>query len=64
MPDSESGHACGYLQYIDEKQAAEYLDEMDVRKAAAILSRMETDAVVDVLRMIPKKRELFARADG
>ena len=28
----------------------------DRRKAAAILSRMETDAVVDVLRMIPKEK--------
>lgn len=27
-----------------------------MRKAAAILSRMETDAVVDVLRMIPKEK--------
>ena len=44
------------FEYIDEKQAAEDLDEMDVRKAAAILSRMETDAVVDVLRMIPKEK--------
>ena len=44
------------FEYIDEKQAAEYLDEMDVRKAAAILSRMETDAVVEVLRMIPKEK--------
>lgn len=44
------------FEYIGEKQAAEYLDEMDVRKAAAILSRMETDAVVDVLRMIPKEK--------
>ena len=44
------------FEYIDEKQAAEYLDEMDVRKAAAILSRMEKDAVVDVLRMIPKEK--------
>lgn len=44
------------FEYIDEKQAAEYLDEMDVRKAAAIFSRMETDAVVDVLRMIPKEK--------
>lgn len=44
------------FEYIDEKQAAEYLDEMDVRKAAAILSRMETDAVVDILRMIPKEK--------
>ena len=44
------------FEYLDEKQAAEYLDEMDVRKAAAILSRMETDAVVDVLRMIPKEK--------
>lgn len=44
------------FEYIDEKQAAEYLDEVDVRKAAAILSRMETDAVVDVLRMIPKEK--------
>ena len=44
------------FEYIDEKQAAEYLDEMDVRKAAAILSRNQTDAVVDVLRMIPKEK--------
>ena len=44
------------FEYIDEKQAAEYLDDMDVRKAAAILSRMETDAVVNVLRMIPKEK--------
>ena len=44
------------FEHIDEKPAAEYLDEMDVRKAAAILSRMETDAVVDVLRMIPKEK--------
>ena len=44
------------FEYIDEKQAAEYLDEMDVRKAAAILSRMETEAGVDVLRMIPKEK--------
>ena len=43
------------FEYIDEKQAAEYLDEMDVRKAASILSGMETDAVVDVLRMTPKE---------
>ena len=53
------------FEYIDEKQAAEYLDEMDVRKAAAILSRMETDAVVDVLRMIPKeKRALLLELMG
>ena len=44
------------FEYIDEKQAAEYLDEMDVRKAAAIIYRMEADAVVDVLRMIPKEK--------
>ena len=44
------------FEHIDEQEAAEYLDEMDVRKAAAILSRMETDAVVDVLRMIPKEK--------
>ena len=44
------------FEHIDEQAAAEYLDEMDVRKAAAILSRMETDAVVDVLRMIPKEK--------
>ena len=44
------------FEYIDDKQAADYRDEMDVRKAAAILSRMETDAVVDVLRMIPKEK--------
>lgn len=62
----QSGGNCAWIlnldmladifEYIDEKQAAEYLDEMDVRKAAAILSRMETDAVVDVLRMIPKEK--------
>ena len=50
------GMLADIFEYIDEKQAAEYLDEMDVRKAAAILSRMETDAVVDVLRMIPKEK--------
>ena len=41
------------------KQAAEYLDEMDVRKAAGILSGMETDAVVDVLRMTPKEKKVL-----
>ena len=47
------------FEYIDERQAAEYLDEMDVRKAAGILSGMETDAVVDVLRMTPKEKKYF-----
>lgn len=47
------------FEYIDEKQAAEYLDEMDVRKAACILSGMETDAVVDVLRMTPKEKKVL-----
>ena len=47
------------FEYIDEKQAAEYLDEMDVRKAAGILSGMETDAVVDVLRMTPKEKKVL-----
>ena len=47
------------FEYIDEKQAAEYLDEMDVRKAACILSGMETDAVVDVLRMTPKENKVL-----
>ena len=36
-----------------------YLDEMDVRKAAGILSGMETDAVVDVLRMTPKEKKVL-----
>ena len=44
------------FEHIDEKQAAEYLDEMDIKKAAAILSGMETDAVVDVLRMTSKEK--------
>ena len=35
------------------------LDEMDVRKAAGILSGMETDAVVDVLRMTPKEKKVL-----
>ena len=47
------------FEYIDEKQAAEYLDEMDVRKAAGILSGMETDAVIDVLRMTPKEKKVL-----
>ena len=47
------------FEYINEKQAAEYLDEMDVRKAAGILSGMETDAVVDVLRMTPKEKKVL-----
>ena len=47
------------FEYIDEKQAAEYLDEMDVRKAAGILSGMETDAIVDVLRMTPKEKKVL-----
>ena len=44
------------FEYIDEKQAAEYLDEMDIKKAASILSAMETDSVVDVLKMTPKEK--------
>ena len=32
---------------------------MDVRKAAGILSGMETDAVVDVLRMTPKEKKVL-----
>ena len=32
---------------------------MDVRKAACILSGMETDAVVDVLRMTPKEKKVL-----
>ena len=47
------------FEYIDEKQAAEYLDEMDIRKAAGILSGMETDAVIDVLRMTPKEKKML-----
>ncbi len=30
---------------------------MDIKKAAAILSAMETDAVVDVLQMMPKEKK-------
>ena len=48
------------FEHTDEKEAAEYLNEIDVKKAALILSAMETDAVVDVLQMIPKdKKNLF-----
>ncbi len=47
------------FEHIDEQAAAEYLDEMDIKKAAAILSAMETDAVVDVLQMMPKRRKIF-----
>ena len=47
------------FEHIDEQAAAEYLDEMDVRKAACILSGMETDAVVDVLRMTPKEKKVL-----
>ena len=32
---------------------------MDVRKAAGILSGMETDAIVDVLRMTPKEKKVL-----
>ena len=36
------------------------MNEIDVKKAALILSAMETDAVVDVLQMVPKdKKNLF-----
>ena len=45
------------FEHIDEQAAAEYLDEMDIKKAAAILSAMETDAVVDVLQMMPKEKK-------
>ena len=44
------------FEHIDQKQAAEYLDEMDIKKAASILSAMETDSVVDVLKMTPKEK--------
>ena len=48
------------FEHTDEKEAAEYLNEIDVKKAALILSAMETDAVVDVLQMVPKdKKNLF-----
>lgn len=68
LPAAERRKVCRILnldmlsdifEYIDEKQAAEYLDEMDVRKAAGILSGMETDAVVDVLRMTPKEKKVL-----
>ena len=45
------------FEHIDEQAATEYLDEMDIKKAAAILSAMETDAVVDVLQMMPKEKK-------
>lgn len=44
------------FEHIDEREAAGYLNEMDIRKAASILSGMETDAVVDVLKMEPKEK--------
>lgn len=44
------------FEHIDEREAAGYLNEMDIKKAASILSGMETDAVVDVLKMEPKKK--------
>ena len=43
------------FEHIDEREAAGYLNEMDIKKAASILSGMETDAVVDVLKMEPKE---------
>ena len=66
MQDKESitirkaviNQAINYIfEHIDEQAAAEYLDEMDIKKAAAILSAMETDAVVDVLQMMPKEKK-------
>ena len=42
------------FEHIDKQAAAEY---MDIKKAAAILSAMETDAVVDVLQMMPKEKK-------
>lgn len=44
------------FEHIDEREAAGYLNEMDIKKAASILSGMETDAVVDVLKMEPKEK--------
>lgn len=44
------------FEHIDEREAAGYMNEMDIKKAASILSGMETDAVVDVLKMEPKEK--------
>lgn len=44
------------FEHIDEREATGYLNEMDIKKAASILSGMETDAVVDVLKMEPKEK--------
>lgn len=44
------------FEHIDKREAAGYLNEMDIKKAASILSGMETDAVVDVLKMEPKEK--------
>ena len=56
----DNGMLSDIFEHIDEKQAAAYLDEMDIKKAAAILSGMETDAVVDVLRMTSKENGRFS----
>ena len=45
------------FEYTDSDNAAEYLKEIDVKKGTAILSRMETDALVEVLHKIKKKKK-------
>ena len=48
------------FEHIDEKPAAEYLHEMHLTNPAKILSSQATDAVIDVLKIIPKdKRALL-----
>ena len=56
---AERRKVCRILNLDMLSDILEYLDEMDVRKAAGILSGMETDAVVDVLRMTPKEKKVL-----
>lgn len=56
----------GILEYTNEEEAGLYLDEMDLKKAASIISDMESDTVVDILRVISKEKRalLLERMDA
>ena len=56
---AERRKVCRILNLDMLSDIFEYIDEMDVRKAAGILSGMETDAIVDVLRMTPKEKKVL-----
>lgn len=45
------------FEYLDQEAAAQYLDEIDIKKAATILSEMETDSVIEILRIMPKDKK-------